>query len=71
MHGAAKDLPVTVVENASRESQIIVATTLERLVNDIKAHGIKGPAILLLGYSPNPSIRNILTTEISPQRKTV
>lgn len=71
MHGAAKDLPVTVVENASRESQIIVATTLERLANDIKAHGIKGPAILLLGYSPNPSIRNILTTEISPQRKTV
>lgn len=52
MHGADKHLPVTVVENASREGQIIVATTLERLSEDIAAHGIKGPAILLLGYAP-------------------
>ena len=52
MHGAEDDLPVTVVENASREAQIIVSTTLGRLSEDIKAHGIKGPAILLLGYSP-------------------
>jgi len=52
MHGAESDLPVTVVENASRETQIIVSTTLGRLSEDIKAHGIKGPAILLLGYLP-------------------
>lgn len=52
MHGADKHLPVTVVENASREGQIIVATTLERLSEDIAANGIKGPAILLLGYAP-------------------
>ena len=52
MHGAKKDLAVTVVENASRDGQITVATTLERLSEDIKAHGIKGPAILLLGYAP-------------------
>ncbi len=52
MHGADKHLAVTVVENASREGQIIVATTLERLSEDIIAHGIKGPAILLLGYAP-------------------
>ena len=71
MHGAAKDLPVTVVENASRTSQIILATTLDRLADGIKAHGIKGPAILLLGYTPNPSIKNVLTSEAAPQRKTV
>ena len=52
MHGADKHLAVTIVENASREGQIIVATTLERLSKDITAHGIKGPAILLLGYAP-------------------
>jgi len=52
MYGADKKLPVTVVENASRENQIIVATTLERLSEDIAANGIKGPAILLLGYAP-------------------
>jgi uroporphyrin-III C-methyltransferase/precorrin-2 dehydrogenase/sirohydrochlorin ferrochelatase len=52
MHGASEDLPVTVVENASRQNQIIVPTTLKALSDDIEAHGIKGPAILLLGYSP-------------------
>jgi len=52
MHGADKSVPVTVVENASRETQIIVATTLGRLSEDIEANGIKGPAILLLGYAP-------------------
>ena len=63
MHGAAKDLPVTVVENASRERQIITATTLELLSEDIKAHGIKGPAILLLGYSPRAVAEKSFITE--------
>lgn len=63
MHGACKSLPVTVVENASRESQIIVATTLERLSDDIKAHGIKGPAILLLGYAPRSIAETSFITE--------
>lgn len=63
MHGAAKDLPVTVVENASRDSQLIVATTLERLSIDIKAHGVKGPAILLLGYAPRSIAENSFKTE--------
>ena len=71
MHGAAKDLAVTVVENASRDTQIIVATTLERLSDDINAHGIKGPAILLLGYSPRSAAKNVLKTVVSPQRKIV
>ncbi|WP_034386981.1 siroheme synthase CysG [Hellea balneolensis] len=63
MHGAEKDLPVTVVENASRESQIIVATTLERLAEDIKSNGIKGPAILLLGYKPRSIAEDSFKTE--------
>jgi len=63
MHGADKTLPVTVVENASREMQIIVATTLERLSEDIQAHGIKGPAILLLGYSPRSIAETSFITE--------
>lgn len=63
MHGAEKDLPVTVVENASREGQIIVATILERLSEDIKAHGIKGPAILLLGYAPRSVAETSFITE--------
>ena len=63
MHGADKYLPVTVVENASRGDQIIVATTLERLSEDIKAYGIKGPAILLLGYSPRSIAETSFNTE--------
>ena len=52
MHGADKHMAVTVVENASRDNQIVMATSLERLSDDITANGIKGPAILLLGYAP-------------------
>ncbi len=50
LHGSPRDLPVTVVENASRPNQIIVPTTLGNLAQDIEIKDIKGPAILLLGY---------------------
>jgi len=63
MHGADKHLPVTIVENASRETQIIVATTLQRLSEDITANGIKGPAILLLGYAPRSIAETSFTQE--------
>ena len=55
--GAAATLAVTIVENASREGQKIVTTTLDKLPKDIKSHAIKGPAILLLGYAPRLSPR--------------
>jgi len=51
LHGAAGERPVTVVENASRPTQIITYTTLQNLPDDIAAAGIKGPAILLIGYA--------------------
>jgi len=51
LHGAEADRPVTVVENASRPNQLIVYTTLQNLPDDIGTAGIKGPAILLIGYS--------------------
>ena len=51
LHGAETDRPVTVVENASRPNQIITFTTLQNLPDDIAAAGIKGPAILLIGYA--------------------
>ena len=63
MHGADKDLPVTVVENASRQGQIIVSTVLERLSEDIEGQGIKGPAILLIGYSARSIAENSFKTE--------
>ena len=51
LHGAEVDRPVTVVENASRPNQIITYTTLQNLPDDLTAAGIKGPAILLIGYA--------------------
>jgi len=51
LHGAEADRPVTVVENASRPNQIVTFTTLQNLPDDIAAAGIKGPAILLIGYA--------------------
>jgi len=51
LHDAEPDRPVTVVENASRHSQMIVYTTLQNLPDDIVSAGVKGPAILLIGYA--------------------
>lgn len=50
MHGAAPDTPVTLVENASRADQRILASTLSRLPADVAA--LTGPAILLYGLAP-------------------
>ena len=52
LHGARPDYPVTIVENASRQDEKIVGTTLVNLTQDIENKQIFGPAILLLGYSP-------------------
>ncbi len=56
LHGAESDRPVTVVENASRPNQIITYTTLRNLPEDLVAAGIKGPAILLIGYAERRSL---------------
>lgn len=53
LHGAASDTPVTVVENATRPEQVVVSTKLSSLVEDMTNAGIKGPAVLMLGYAAN------------------
>ena len=50
MHGAAAATPVTVVENASRPDQRIVAATLATLPDALS--DVTGPAVLLLGLAP-------------------
>lgn len=49
LHGAHPETPVTVVENASRPDQRIVATTLSHLPDALEADDIRGPAIIFLG----------------------
>ena len=51
LHGAENARPVSVIENASRPNQKIIYTNLRNLPDDIAAAGIKGPAVLLIGYA--------------------
>lgn len=60
LHGAAREHPVTIVENASRSNEKIVETTLEIMVQDIEKHQILGPAILLYGYAKNQAVKHVL-----------
>jgi uroporphyrin-III C-methyltransferase len=50
MHGAAADTPVTIVENASRADQRVVAATLATLPEALA--DVSGPAVLLYGLAP-------------------
>ena len=59
MHGAAPGTPVTIVENASRPTQTITATTLRTLPE--ATAGITGPAILLYGLAPRAAIAALPT----------
>jgi len=52
IHGCAAETPVTVVENASRLDQQVIASTVATLVDDIEQASIEGPAILFLGLTP-------------------
>ncbi len=56
MHGASSDLPVTVIENASRTEQKILSATLLTLPDVLQAAGVTGPAILFLGLSPRDAM---------------
>lgn len=51
LHGAARGLPIAVVENASRPDEIIVQAQLSNLPEALANAGVNGPAILLMGYS--------------------
>lgn len=52
MHGADRRTPVTLVENASRTDERVLATTLERLPADLAAWEATGPALTFLGLAP-------------------
>lgn len=52
MHGARGDTPVTVVENASRPDERVLATTIAALPDALEASGLEGPAVILIGLEP-------------------
>jgi uroporphyrin-III C-methyltransferase/precorrin-2 dehydrogenase/sirohydrochlorin ferrochelatase len=64
MHGAARATPVTIVENASRPDQRILATTLDRLPEDLAAAEMAGPALTFLGLAPRAAATVLQETPI-------
>jgi uroporphyrin-III C-methyltransferase/precorrin-2 dehydrogenase/sirohydrochlorin ferrochelatase len=52
MHGADRATPVTVIENASRADQRVVASTLDTLPADLAEAALSGPALTFIGLAP-------------------
>ncbi len=52
MHGADPMTPVSIIENASRPDQRIIATTLVELEPTLTEANLSGPAITMLGLAP-------------------
>jgi uroporphyrin-III C-methyltransferase len=63
MHGADRATPVTVVENAARPDQRILATTLERLPQDLAAARMTGPALTFYGLAPRAAAAELPAPE--------
>lgn len=62
MHGADPATPVSLVENASRPDQRIVATTLGTLAETIAGACFKGPVVILYGLAPRTAAEVISTS---------
>jgi uroporphyrin-III C-methyltransferase/precorrin-2 dehydrogenase/sirohydrochlorin ferrochelatase len=56
MHGADPATPVTVIENATRSNQRILATTLSQLEPTLTKAKLTGPALTFLGLSPRAAL---------------
>ncbi|SLN45520.1 Siroheme synthase [Roseovarius gaetbuli] len=52
MQGADRTTPITVIENASRPDQRILATTLDALPSALTKADFTGPALMFYGLSP-------------------
>ncbi|KMK66878.1 siroheme synthase CysG [Puniceibacterium sp. IMCC21224] len=65
MHGADPATPVTVIENASRADQRVIASTLASLPADLTAAGLSGPALTLYGLAPRAAMATL--SEIKQQ----
>ena len=62
MHGADRATPVTIIENASRPDQRVLATTLDQMVSDLNTAGVSGPALTFYGLAPRAAEAALHTT---------
>ncbi|MEL7396937.1 MAG: siroheme synthase CysG [Pseudomonadota bacterium] len=52
MYGAARDVPITVIENATRPDQRVVTTRLDRFSQDLEDAQLTGAALTIIGLKP-------------------
>ncbi|MCU4652702.1 siroheme synthase CysG [Roseibacterium sp. SDUM158016] len=57
MHGADRGTPVSVVENASRPDQRILATALDRFPAELADARMSGPVLTIYGLAPRTALR--------------
>lgn len=57
MHGADRQTPVTVIENASRPEQRVLETTLDAFPAALAAAEMSGPALTFYGLAPREAAR--------------
>ena len=48
-HGMAPEMPVAVIENGTRPDQKVVPSRLDGLVAAMRAAGVAGPAVIVIG----------------------
>jgi siroheme synthase len=65
MHGADAQTPVSVIENASRPNQRIIAATLATLSSDLDEADLTGPAVLLYGLAPRAAANASLPNDFA------
>ncbi len=65
-HGRDETTPIAVIENGTRDNQIIVRGTLATLTQSIQQAGIKGPAILVIGDVAQLADEALITKTAAP-----
>ncbi|KEJ90268.1 siroheme synthase CysG [Sulfitobacter donghicola] len=64
MHGADRQTPITIIENASRADQRVIETTLDALPATLHAAALTGPALTFLGLAPRAAVALAPTFQI-------
>ncbi|SDF38979.1 siroheme synthase CysG [Sulfitobacter delicatus] len=64
MHGAERNTPVTVIENASRPDQRVLSTTLSALPQDLADAQMTGPALTFYGLAPRAAAQAATQTPL-------
>lgn len=68
-YGAEGTRPVTIIENVSRPDQVIINSCLADFPDDITSSGLKGPAILMIGYDSANALARQSNPNANPQRE--